>query len=230
MLTRKPFEGESRTEDHTTTGVSAIVLAAGRSERMGAFKPLLPFGPKTVIEACIDNLRAGGIQNIVVVLGQGPRAEDLKEHLQNAGVSFAINPDPHSEMGDSIACGVRQLPEETRAVIINPADHAAVPASVVAALVREWRAGAKLVKPTWNERGGHPVLVDLDFREELLNLDPHNGLKTLFSVHEDQLTRIAVDSNYIARDMDTWDDYRALHQEVFGVPPTEPVPPDRQQN
>jgi molybdenum cofactor cytidylyltransferase len=192
---------------------------------MGAFKPLLPFGPKTVIEACIDNLRDGGIQNIVVVVSQGPRAEDLKEHLKHAGVSFALNPDPRSEMSDSIACGVRELSGETRAVIITPADYAAVPASVVETLVREWRAGAKLVKPTWKERGGHPVLVDLNFREKLLHLDPHGGLKTLFTAHEDQLTRLRVDSNYIARDMDTWDDYRALHQEVFGVPPP-PIQPD----
>ena len=40
--------------------IAAIVLAAGRSQRMGAFKPLLPFGPKTVIETCIENLRGGG--------------------------------------------------------------------------------------------------------------------------------------------------------------------------
>ena len=47
-----------------------------------------------------------------------------------------------------------------------------MPGEVVAQLIDEWRQGAQLVKPTWNERGGHPVLVDLSFRDELLNLDP----------------------------------------------------------
>lgn len=204
-----------------TNAVSAIVLAAGRSERMGAFKPLLPFGPGTMIETCIENLRGGGVENIVVVLGEGPRAEDLKACLKHAGVSLAINPVPGSEMSDSIACGVRQLPAGTKAVIINPVDHAAVPPEVVESLVREWQQGARLVKPTWQGRGGHPVLVDLGFRGELLGLDPNGGLKAFFSVHQDQVRRVPVDSNYIARDMDTWDDYRALHQDVFGVPPPE---------
>jgi len=89
----------------------------------------------------------------------------------------------------------------------------------------EWRNGALLVKPTWNERGGHPVLVDLSFRDELLTLEPQAGLKSFFRAHQEQVRRVAVASNYIARDMDTWDDYSALHREVFGVPPPERIPP-----
>ena len=215
----------TKTEDQRKSNdVAAIILAAGHSKRMGGFKPLLPFGPRTVIETGIDSLRGGGVETIVVVLGQGERAEDLKEHLKDTDVILAINPDPGSEMSDSIACGIRQIPEATKAVIINPVDHAAVPAEVVAMLVREWKEGARLVKPTWNARGGHPVLVDLGFRDELLRLDPNGGLKAFFSVHQDQVRRVPVDSNYIARDMDTWDDYRVLHQEVFGVPPPEQIP------
>jgi CTP:molybdopterin cytidylyltransferase MocA len=202
-------------------GVAAIVLAAGRSERMGAFKPLLPFGHSTVIEMCIEHLREGGAETVIVVLGVGPHAEDLKEHLKNARVKFAINPDPASEMSDSIACGVRQLPEQTKAVLITPADHPAVPPEVVADLIHEWRQGAPLVVPTFNERGGHPVLIDLSLRAELLTLDSGCGLKSLFHAHPDRVCRLPVNSNYIARDMDTWDDYRELHAEVFGVPPPE---------
>jgi CTP:molybdopterin cytidylyltransferase MocA len=77
------------------------------------------------------------------------------------------------------------------------------------------------VKPIWNQRGGHPVLIDLAFREELLDLDPDAGLKAFFNQRQEQVRRIAVNSNLIARDMDTWDDYVALHQEVFGVPAPE---------
>jgi len=199
--------------------VAAIVLAAGRSERMGAFKPLLPFGDLSVIEACIDGLRTGGAETVIVVLGDDSRAEELKEHLSIAGVRFAVNPDATSEMSDSIACGVRQLNPDTKAVLITPADHPAVPPEVIALVVSEWRQGAKLVVPTHDGRGGHPVLVDLGFRRELLNLDPQCGLRGLFQGHPDLTRRPAVNSNYIARDMDTWDDYRALHEDVFGVSP-----------
>ena len=211
----------TKTEDHdpTTRAVAAIILAAGRSQRMGAFKPLLPFGPSTVVESCIEKLRDGGAETVVVVVAQDARATALRNHLRNANVIFAVNSDPESEMSASIAAGVRALPGSTEAVIINPVDHAAVPAEVVEMLIAEWEQGAPLVKPTWNDRGGHPVLIDMNFGHELLSLDPKLGLKTLFSNYQDQTRRIAVNSNYIARDMDTWDDYRALHLDVFGVLP-----------
>ena len=49
--------------------IAAVLLAAGRSRRMGAFKPLLPFGGVTVAEACVASLRAGGAGEVVVVVG-----------------------------------------------------------------------------------------------------------------------------------------------------------------
>ena len=216
MTKSKDQSPKTKVPSPKTKDVAAIILAAGRSQRMGAFKPLLPFGAKTVIETCIENMRLGGIESVVVVLSRDARAEEIKTRLRNANVTFAINPDAESEMSDSIACGVRALAEEVQAVIINPVDHAAVPGEVVAVLLDEWRQGAPLVMPTWTGRGGHPVLIDLKFRDELLNLDSDGGLKTFFSQHRELVSRVAVNSNYIARDMDTWDDYVALHLEVFG--------------
>ena len=118
---------------------TAILLAAGQSSRMGAFKPLLPFGNKTVIECCIDYLRAGGVETIVVVLGH--RAEDVRKRL--SGVTFAFNPDPSSEMGASIAAGIEQLPTMAEATLIALSDHPAVPATVVSDLINTWKEGAR---------------------------------------------------------------------------------------
>jgi CTP:molybdopterin cytidylyltransferase MocA len=200
------------------TQVAAILLAAGRSSRMGAFKPLLPFGNKTVIECCIDYLHEGGIEELVVVLGH--RAEDIRQRV--SGVTFALNPDPDSEMGASIAAGVRELPEAANATLIALVDHPAIPATVVTKLLDSWQRGARLVIPTWHGRGGHPVLVDLSFRPELLNLPATGGLRALFEAHANLVKRQPVDSPFIARDMDTWDDYRTLHLEVTGRPAPEP--------
>lgn len=196
---------------------------------MGQFKPLLPFGHRTVIDYCIENLRHGGVESIVVVVGH--RAADLQNHLQGSNVVFAVNPDPDSEMSDSVVCGISQVPSHTRAILITPVDHPAAPAAVVARLIESWQGGADLVVPTWNGRGGHPVLVDSSFRNELLGLDPGRGLRGFFECHQGQMTRLSVNSSYIARDMDTWDDYVSLHKGVFGVPPkqafdqTEPEQP-----
>ena len=197
--------------------VAAILLAAGRSHRMGAFKPLLPFGETTVIRSCIQNLRQAGVEDIVVVLGH--RAEELQQTLADLRVAFAFNQDPTSEMGASIACGLRVLLPETKAVLITLTDQPAVPPDVILSIVAEWTSGETLVVPEFQGRGGHPVLLDLHFREDLLNLDSSGGLRSFLTVHQEQVRRLPVNSPFIARDMDTWDDYRALHQEVFGVPP-----------
>ena len=91
-----------------------------------------------------------------------------------------------------------------------------VPAKVVSSLLEDWRRGARIVVPTWQDRGGHPVLVDLSFKSELLNLDSMGGLRAFLDSHRSEVHRHAVDSPYIARDMDTWDDYTTLHEEVTG--------------
>src|SRR5215216_5294638 len=148
---------------------------------MGAFKPLLPFGNKTVIECCVDYLREGGVETIVVVLGH--RADEIRKRLAGRQLIFAVNPDPNSEMGASIAAGVSQLPQSCQAVLIALSDHPAVPAAVVSKLIETWKDGARLVIPTWKERGGNPVLVDLGFKSELLNLSSTGGLRALFDAH-----------------------------------------------
>jgi molybdenum cofactor cytidylyltransferase len=196
--------------------VAAILLAAGQSRRMGAFKPLLPFGNKTVIECCIDYLREGGVETIVVVLGH--RAEDVRKILAGREIIFAVNPDPKSEMGASIAAGVSALPQSCEAALIALSDHPAVPSQVVSTLIETWKKGARLVVPTWKDRGGHPVLVDLTFKSELLNLSTLGGLRALLEAHKNTVERVPVDSPFIARDMDTWDDYRSLHEEATGKP------------
>jgi molybdenum cofactor cytidylyltransferase len=184
---------------------------------MGAFKPLLPFGKTTVIESCIDYLRAGGVDTIVVVVGY--REDEVRERLAQSSVIFALNPDPSSEMADSIRCGVEKLPDNLAATLIALVDHPAVDPEVVATLISEWMKGAELIIPTWQGRGGHPVIIDLSFRAELESLGPIPGLKSLFDRNREKVRRIEVSSPYIARDMDTWDDYTRLYSDVFGQAP-----------
>lgn len=184
---------------------------------MGAFKPLLPFGDGTVIESCINNLRAADVDEIVVVVGH--RAEEVRQQLKGVDVRFAVNPDPDSEMSASIALGVEQVPSHAKALLLALVDHPAVPPEVIRILIEEWKRGATLVQPEHAGRGGHPVLIDMAFRDELLVLDPAQGLRALFGAHREKVRRVPVASPYVARDMDTWEDYRRLHQDVFGSTP-----------
>ncbi|HEX8475157.1 MAG TPA: nucleotidyltransferase family protein [Pyrinomonadaceae bacterium] len=200
--------------------VAAILLAAGRSRRMGAFKPLLPFPrERTVAEACIENLRGAGVGEIVVVVGH--RAAEMRERLAHLGVRFATNAEAESEMGVSIARGVELVSDEADAVLVALVDTPAVaPESIRKVIEARRRERARLVVPTFAGRGGHPVLVGLEFREALLHLDAEKGLRALFEAHAGEVLRLEVASPYIARDMDTWEDYRALYAEIFGYPPT----------
>ena len=214
---RQAQDERPKTEDLRPKTIAAILLAAGRSERMGAFKPLLSFGEKTVIESCVDYLTAGGVNSVVVVLGH--RADDVRQQLHQTSVAFALNPDPTSEMSDSIRCGVQMVPRDAAAILIAPVDHPAVHASVVTSLVGAWENGAPLVIPTHEGRGGHPVLIDARYRDKLEQLPAKHTLRSLFEKHAESVKRLEVPSPYIARDMDTWDDYTRLYTEVFGQGP-----------
>lgn len=197
----------------------AILLAAGRSRRMGAFKPLLPWGELFVAESCAAALHEGGAGEVVVVVGH--RGEEVRRALAHLPyVRFAVNEEAESEMGVSVARGVETVPAGVGALVVGLVDQPAVPARVVGELLAaRARTGARLVVPVWKGRGGHPVLVDLSLREELLVLAPARGLRALFEAHRAEVLRLEVDTPYVARDADTWDEYRALYEETFGHPP-----------
>ncbi len=95
-----------------------------------------------------------------------------------------------------------------------------MPPSVIRELVEaRVRTGARVVLPVWEGRGGHPVLVGAELREELTRLDSGEGLRGLLRGRASEVLRLPVGSPYVRRDMDTWEDYVALHREVFGVAP-----------
>jgi molybdenum cofactor cytidylyltransferase len=123
-------------------------------------------------------------------------------------------------MGVSIARGVEAVSVDTKALLVALVDQPAVPPSAIESLIEAHaRTGARLILPEWRGRGGHPVLIDLSLREELLSVVRERGLRALLDARREEVLRLPADTPYVARDMDTWDDYVALHTEVFGVPP-----------
>lgn len=185
---------------------------------MGAFKPLLQFGESTVIETCVAAFHSAGIDRVVVVVGH--RAPDVRAQLENQQVSFVLNPNHDSEMSESIALGINCIDADMKAVLILPADHPAISPEIIGLLVEEWRrTGALLIQPEYEGRGGHPVLIDLIYRQELTSLNAQTGLRSLFDQHREKVYRLPVTSPFIASDMDTWEDYCELHLAVFGRKP-----------
>lgn len=188
---------------------------------MGAFKPLLPFGRnRTVAQMCVANLRAAGIEKIVVVVGH--REEEVRRSLANFDVRFAVNREAESEMTVSIKRGIETLPDNLTDVLIHLVDLPGVSEATIREIATAppvVEGKPRLIVPEYGGRGGHPVLVDLAYRTELLNLDPARGLRSLFDEQRHLVRRLPVGSPLILRDMDTPEDYRNLHNEIFGFAP-----------
>src|SRR5215212_9513642 len=114
--------------------VAAVLLAAGRSRRMGAFKALLPFGRRSVVETCVANLLEAGAFEVVVVVGH--RGEEVRAALAcEPRVRFAVNEVEGSEMGVSVARGVEAVSDEAKAVLVALVDYPAVPPGSIESLM-----------------------------------------------------------------------------------------------
>jgi molybdenum cofactor cytidylyltransferase len=201
----------------TTSNIAAILLAAGRSSRMGQPKQLLRWGSQTVVESCVNNLRDGGVDQIVVVLGHC--AEEVRGVLSTSNVLFAVNDREGSEMGVSISTGARVLGDCPEAILIALGDQPAIGPETIAASIDYWRRNRALaVIPEHSGRGGHPVLLDGSLKSRLLDLDPEQGLRGLLHSLGSRVHRVDFGSPFIARDIDTWQDYQALYEEVFSNP------------
>ena len=162
--------------DTDFTDVWAIVLAAGRSTRMEAFKQLLPFGGRTVVEAAVWSLvRAGvGVERVIVVVGH--RAEEVARVVQPLGARIATNRKHDRGMLSSVQTGLASVPEGARAVLIALGDQPFGEPEVARAVVRSWRnSGRGLIVPSHDGRRGHPLLIDLKYRDAVAKLSPDVG-------------------------------------------------------
>ena len=200
--------------DSATTTV-AIVLAAGFSSRMGAFKPLLPFGERSLVDHVVANLRAAGVERIHVVTGF--QANDLAPELTRLGVTRAHNPDFAVGMFSSVRTGVASLPADADAFLLAPVDVPLVRPSTIARVLRAAAAHpSAIVYPTFRGKRGHPPLVRRALFADILNSDGDGGLRALLARHEDAASEVAVFDWGCLVDMDRRDDYRRLAAALAG--------------
>jgi molybdenum cofactor cytidylyltransferase len=186
--------------------IYAIALAAGESRRMGEFKQLLPFGDKTVLQAVVDRLLATRADGVLVVLGC--RADEVRATLADRPVRFALNPDYARGMLSSVQAGVAALPPDARAALICLGDQPSVDPVVVGRVIEAHRrTGKGIVIPTSGGKRGHPALVSLRYRDEILALSGEPGLKAVMRGHPEDTLEVEVGRPEILEDMDTPEDY-----------------------
>lgn len=198
----------------------AVILAAGESRRMGTQKLLLPFGETTVVGAVVGTALASRVDRILAVLGADRDA--VRQGLEPLGIDLAVNEDYAKGMLSSVQAGFRALPADAEAAVVMLGDQPFLPTRVVDAVVEAFRrSGRGIVVPAFQGRRGHPVLVDLKYRDEVLALDPADGLRRLMRAHPEDVFEAEVEDANILRDMDVPEDYAGelIRRPAEGVKP-----------
>ncbi|MBE7503600.1 MAG: nucleotidyltransferase family protein [Verrucomicrobiales bacterium] len=191
---------------HGTPMTAAIVLAAGRSQRMGTNKLLLPFAGSSVLARVVDACR-GAPADPVLVVGRPPLAP-LREALGNRPVTWVENPDPTADMLASLRCGLRALPATVESLIVTPGDLPSLEPALVCRMLTDFRAGqAGILVPVHRGRRGHPVILAARYREELLRTHDGVGLRGLLHAHAAETTEWGTDDPAVLEDIDTPAEY-----------------------
>lgn len=196
-----------KTLSPSDTGV--IILAAGRSSRMGDFKPLLPLGRSTVIEKIVSTYKDAGVGHIVAVVGY--RAERLIPILDRMSVQWTINPRFHQEMFSSIKAGIQKLNRRAEAFFIHPADIPFVLPTTLLRLIHGFHPGTMdVLRPRCGNRHGHPPLLSSAMVPVLEASDGSGGLRTLFRSPDLRVRDVECEDPGVLFDLDTQDDFEAV--------------------
>lgn len=195
--------------------VPALVPAAGRGERMGGPKLLLPLDGGTLIGAVLDALHAGGARPILVVTPplDRPDVPAIVSEVDRVG-GMAVHPDePTPGMRESVVLGLAALEAvepDFAAILLTPADCPGLTPALVARLID--RIGAdpsRIVIPARDGRRGHPLALPRRFCDRIAGLPPGTGINGLIRAHPEAVDLLPIDDDGPLIDLDTPDEYRS---------------------
>ncbi|MDR3277211.1 MAG: nucleotidyltransferase family protein [Oscillospiraceae bacterium] len=185
--------------------ISAILLAAGFSSRMGALKPLLPVGDTSALLRAIGVLQDAGAARISVVTGY--RHGEVAAEASLSGARVVYNERFADGMLSSVQAGVSSLPSDTDGFFLLPADCCAVGSGVLRRLTAEFD-GAHILYPVCNGRRGHPPLVPYSAAEPLLRYTGEDGARGCLA--QFPARDIETGDGTVLLDMDTPEGYAQL--------------------
>ncbi len=182
--------------------IGAVVLAAGKSKRMGQNKLLLPLNGKTLIETILDALKKAKVDDCVLVLGHNPQ-QVLQAIKLKPQVKVAINADYDQGMVTSFQTGLKQL-QKFDATFMVLGDQPIFDSSVLEKLVQilEKNHQALIVSPIHQGKKGHPLLFRNELFNELLSLKSSQTIREVVHNHVDRLFTIEAPA-WTITDLDT---------------------------
>ncbi len=204
--------------DRKSGGLAAIILAAGKSTRMGEAKQLLRLGESTVLGRTIENVRRAAVKEIVLVLGASEEA--IRRRLPASllqGLKVVVNPLYEQGMASSLRAGLSALDPQTDAALIVLADQPFVRPETLDQLGRKHRqTQAQIVIPSYQGRRGNPVLLDRSVFADVMALEGDTGCRAIFGSHTERTVKLEVEDEGILLDIDNQGDYERLRE---GSPP-----------
>jgi len=193
--------------------VTAVVLAAGESSRLGAFKPLLPWpdedSAETLLGYQVRQLRAAGLGPVIVVTGN--RADEVAAAASAAGAVAVHNVGYQSGKAGSVRLGVAAVPEGMLLLIVGVDQPR--PAWIFRQLAEALLGGCQLVIPTYSGRRGHPLLLAAHLRNELLAVQEESlGLRAVVQRHAAAVTYVEIGSPLVLVNLNTQEDLVAARR------------------
>jgi molybdenum cofactor cytidylyltransferase len=185
--------------------IAAIILAAGKSQRMGRPKALLAFQGTTFIHRILETIKTSPLAPVIVVLGS--HREEIERAIPLETCAF--NPDYEQGMITSLQTGIRSLPADSDGALLFLVDHPVTSPQTIGALLSAFKP-RHIVLPTFNGRRGHPVLFSRTVLDEILELPPSSGANRVVWKDPSRVVEVPVDDGGILIDVDTPDQYGKL--------------------
>lgn len=199
-------------------GFGLIILAAGLSSRMKAFKPLLYVAGMTAVEGLIESAKTAGIEDITIVSGN--RRELLVPVIESCAVHEAYNPDYEQGMFSSIKTGLRLANDASQkrkvpkdGYLLVPVDCPLISTRVMRAVMdaaSEGTASESFVVATFEGKKAHPLYIPADKIEEICAYDGPGGLSSITDKYAESILRVPVDEEGCLLDMDTPEGYEDI--------------------
>jgi molybdenum cofactor cytidylyltransferase len=195
---------------NSSINCAIIILAAGRSARLGSPKQLLSYQGKNLLQHTIDVALDSEIGPVIVVLGSG--IEEISNQLDTNSLTITENPNWESGMASSVVCGINtiiNLNPDTEAVILMVCDQPFVNAKLLKDLIKKHKeSGSSIVASSYENIKGTPALFHKKHFNELFALTGDSGARSLIKRYAELIEVIPFDQGSI--DIDTIDDYRNL--------------------
>ena len=195
--------------------VAALVLAAGRSTRMGAVnKMLAEIGGKPLVRIAAEQAVASHAHPVIVVTGH--EREKVEAALNGLPVRFVHNADYAEGLGTSLKAGIAAVPEEADAVVVCLGDMPQVDAALINRLIAAFdpERGALVVVPSIDGRRGNPVVWSRRFFHDLMAIQGDVGARHLIGNYAEVVVEVPVAGEAALTDVDTPESLLAVKAEI----------------